>query len=89
MSKVFPSVRERMTPEQRRAKDAERRLDAKQALREHRLAHEAFHNNSERLSAWRVKPWQRNKAASAGGLFHVRARDRSYVIAAGGRATAP
>jgi hypothetical protein len=54
MSKVFPTVRERMTPEQRRAKDAERRLDAKQALREHRLAQEAFHNNRERLRAERL-----------------------------------
>ena len=54
MSKVFRSVRERMTPEQRRAKDAERRLDAKQALREHRLAKEAFHNNRERLRAERL-----------------------------------
>jgi len=38
MSKEFPTERERLTLEERKAKDAERRLDAEQALREHQLA---------------------------------------------------
>jgi hypothetical protein len=54
MSKEFPTERERLTPEERKAKDAERRLDAEQALREHQLAQEAFHKNRERLKAERL-----------------------------------
>jgi hypothetical protein len=54
MSKQFPTERERLTPEERKAKDAERRRDAEQALLEHRLAQEAFHKNRERLRAERL-----------------------------------
>jgi len=54
MSKEYPTERERLTPDERRAKDAERRRDAEQALREHRLAQEAFHKNRERLKAERL-----------------------------------
>jgi hypothetical protein len=54
MSEAFPTERDRMTPEQRKAKDAERRRDAEQALREHELAQETFHKNRERLKAERL-----------------------------------
>ncbi len=54
MSKEFPTEREKLTPAERKAKDAERRLDAEQALQEHRLAQEAFHRNLERLRAERL-----------------------------------
>ena len=56
MSKEFPIERQRMTvtPEQRKARDAKRRLDAEQAMREHQLAEEAFHKNRERLKAERL-----------------------------------
>jgi len=54
MSKEFPSERDRSTPEERKAKDAERRLDAEQALREHQLAQEARRKNLERLRAERL-----------------------------------
>ncbi|HLG84373.1 MAG TPA: hypothetical protein VKY22_25470 [Bradyrhizobium sp.] len=54
MSKEFPTERERLTPEERKAKDAERRVDAAQALREHQLAREASYKNMERLRAERL-----------------------------------
>ena len=54
MSKEFPTERERLTPEERKAKDAERRLDAEQALRDHQLAQEARYKNLERLRAERL-----------------------------------
>ncbi len=54
MSKQFPTERERLTPEERRARDTERRLDAEQALREHQLAQEARYRNLERLRAERL-----------------------------------
>jgi len=54
MSKEFPSERDRLTPEERKAKDAERRLDAEQALREHQLAQEARRKNLEGLRAERL-----------------------------------
>ena len=53
MSKEFPTDRDRLTPEERKAKDAERRLDAEQALREHKLAQDARYRNLERLRAER------------------------------------
>ena len=49
-----PTDREKLTPEERKAKDAERRRDAEQALLEHRLALEAFHKNRERRRAERL-----------------------------------
>ena len=54
MSKEFPTERERLTPEERKAKDAEQRLDAEQALRKYQLAQEAFHKNRERVRAERL-----------------------------------
>ncbi|HET7888095.1 MAG TPA: hypothetical protein VFL62_17870 [Bradyrhizobium sp.] len=38
-----------LTPEQRMARDAERRADAEQAMREHEAAQKAFHDNRKRL----------------------------------------
>ncbi|MBO4227393.1 MULTISPECIES: hypothetical protein [Bradyrhizobium] len=46
--------REKPTPEQRKAREAQRRHDAEQAMREHQLAQEAFHKNRERLKAERL-----------------------------------
>jgi hypothetical protein len=43
-----------LTPEQRKARDAERRADAAQAMREHEAAQKAFHANMERLRAERL-----------------------------------
>ena len=54
MSKEFPTKRERLTREERTARDAERRLDAGQALRERQLARDAFYKNLERLRAERL-----------------------------------
>jgi hypothetical protein len=54
MSKEFPTERDKLSPEQRKARDAERRRDAEQALREHELAQEARYRNLERLRAERL-----------------------------------
>jgi len=54
MSKEFPTKRKRLTHEERKARDAERRLDAGQALRERQLARDAFYKNLERLRAERL-----------------------------------
>ena len=43
-----------LTPEQRKARDAARRADAEQAMREHEAAQKAFHENRERLKAERL-----------------------------------
>jgi hypothetical protein len=43
-----------LTPEQRKARDAARRADAEQAMREHEAAQRAFHENRERLKAERL-----------------------------------
>jgi hypothetical protein len=43
-----------LTPEERRARDAARKADAEQAMREHREAQRAFHANRERLKAERL-----------------------------------
>jgi hypothetical protein len=49
-----PTPREKLTPEQRKAREAQRRQDAEQAMREHQAAQEAFHRNRERLKAERL-----------------------------------
>ena len=54
MSKEHPTERERLTPEERKAKEAERRWDAAQAVREHQLAQEHFYKNLQRLRAERL-----------------------------------
>jgi hypothetical protein len=43
-----------LTADQRKVRAAERRADAEQAMREHVLAHKAFHDNRERLKAARL-----------------------------------
>ncbi len=43
-----------LTPEERKARDAARRADAEQAMREHEAAQKAFHENRERLKAARL-----------------------------------
>ncbi|UFZ05616.1 hypothetical protein LQG66_04680 [Bradyrhizobium ontarionense] len=43
-----------LTPEERRARDATRRADAEQAMREHEQAQRAFKANRERLRAERL-----------------------------------
>ena len=43
-----------LTPEQRKERDAQRRADAEQAMREHDAAQKAFYENRERLKALRL-----------------------------------
>jgi len=43
-----------LTPEERKARDAQRRADAEQAMREHEQAQRAFQANLERLRAERL-----------------------------------
>jgi hypothetical protein len=43
-----------LTPEMRKARDAERRANAEQAMQEHEAAQKAFHENRERLRAERL-----------------------------------
>ena len=43
-----------LTPEQRKERDAVRRADAEQAMREHEAAQKAFYDNRERLKALRL-----------------------------------
>jgi hypothetical protein len=55
-----------LTPEQRHARDAARRADAEQAMREHEKAQKAFHANRERLKAERLAREARKDAHSVG-----------------------
>jgi hypothetical protein len=43
-----------LTPEQRMARNAQRRADAEEAMRDHEAAQKAFHDNRERLRAERM-----------------------------------
>jgi len=43
-----------LTSEERKARDAARRADAEQAMREHEAAQKAFYENRERLKALRL-----------------------------------
>jgi hypothetical protein len=43
-----------LTPEERKARDTERRADAQQAMRDHEAAQKAFNQNRERLKAERL-----------------------------------
>ena len=52
-----------LTPEERKARDATRRADAEQAMREHEAAQKAFYKNRERLKAERLA---REASASRG-----------------------
>lgn len=53
-----------LTSEERKARNAARRADAEQAMREHEAAQKAFHENRERLKAMRLA---REQAARAAG----------------------
>jgi hypothetical protein len=46
--------RKPLTPEQRQARDAARRVEAEKAMRDHEQAQRAFHANRERLKAERL-----------------------------------
>jgi hypothetical protein len=43
-----------LTPEARKAREAERRTKAEEAMRDHQLAQKAFYENRERLRAERT-----------------------------------
>jgi hypothetical protein len=43
-----------LTSEERKARDAARRADAEQAMREHEAAQKAFYQNRDRLKAQRL-----------------------------------
>lgn len=43
-----------LTPEQRKARDQQRRADAEKAMRDHEAAQKAFYANKERLRAERL-----------------------------------
>ena len=53
-----------LTPEQRKAREAARRADAEQAMREHEAARKAFYANRERLKALRLAREQAAQGAS-------------------------
>lgn len=46
--------RKPLTPEQRQARDAARRIEAEKAMRDHEAAQKAFYENRERLKAERL-----------------------------------
>jgi hypothetical protein len=46
--------RKPLTPEQRQARDASRRIEAEKAMRDHEAAQKAFYENRERLRAERL-----------------------------------
>jgi hypothetical protein len=46
--------RKPLTPEQRQARDASRRIEAEKAMRDHEAAQKAFYANKERLRAERL-----------------------------------
>jgi hypothetical protein len=52
-----------LTPEQRKARDAQRRTDADQAMREHEVAQKKFYANKERLKAQRLAREQAEEKA--------------------------
>ena len=55
--------RKPLTPEQRHARDAARRIEAEKAMRDHEAAQKAFYANKERLKAERLA----REAAAAKG----------------------
>jgi hypothetical protein len=52
-----------LTPEQRKARDAQRRADAEQAMREHEVAQKKFYANKERLRTQRLAREQAEEKA--------------------------
>jgi hypothetical protein len=59
-----PQVR---TAEERQARDAKRRVDAEQAMREHEATQRAFYQNHERLRAERLAREARGNSREAHG----------------------
>lgn len=55
-----------LTPEERKARDAQRRADAEQAMREHNVAQKAFYANKDRLKAARLAREQAEERAGDG-----------------------
>jgi hypothetical protein len=55
-----------LTPEQRKERDAARRADAEQAMREHEVAQKAFYANKERLKAARLARERADEKADDG-----------------------
>ncbi len=53
-----------LTSEERKARDAARRADAEQAMREHEAAQKAFYENRERLRALRLAREAKESRAS-------------------------
>ena len=60
-----------LTPEERKARDAQRRADAEQAMREHEAAQKAFYANKERLKALRLAHEQTEEKAGEGKVTAV------------------
>jgi hypothetical protein len=54
-----------LTPEERKARDAARRADAEQAMREHEATQKAFYQNRERLKAERLAREAKARGSSA------------------------
>ncbi|MEK9284374.1 MULTISPECIES: hypothetical protein [unclassified Bradyrhizobium] len=54
MSENVSFRRKPLTPEQRQARDAARRVEAEKAMRDYEAAQKAFHANRERLKAERL-----------------------------------
>lgn len=63
MSEELSFRRKPLTPEQRQARDAARRIEAEKAMRDHEEAQKAFYANKERLKAERLA----REAAAAKG----------------------
>ena len=59
-----PQIR---TAEERKARDAQRRADAEQAMREHEASQRAFYQNRERLRAERLAREARDEGRQARG----------------------
>ncbi len=55
-----------LTPEQRKERDAARRADAEQAMREHEAQQKAFYANKERLKALRLARQEAEEKAGDG-----------------------
>jgi hypothetical protein len=73
LSKEFPIERERLTPEDRKTNDAERRLHARKNCESINLRRWRATRTSERLRAERLagEAVVKNEVASVGGLLHL------------------
>ena len=54
MTNDNPNSRERLTPEQRKTRDQDRRVQAEQAMKDHERTQKAVHSNLARLRAERI-----------------------------------